>query len=294
MPRNKITTYFVAAFIILLSFLNFETTFAQEIATLEEVSPNTGSIGEEVNLQLWGDGFEILGKLVSVRIRGQELEIRGYRFVSNQLIEVLIWIPEQTPVGETEIRFIFDDKSTLDALFIVTEPGDREERRGTGRPALWGLTPNDGEVDTDIELYLEGENLYELGELIAVTISGLEIPVWEYGPESNETMVIYAYLPADAPRGDQSIAISFENAGIKENFYVNETSDDDFPIAVVIGVGVAVVAGGAMVGRSIRKRRKTKKERPTQPRMSVRFNVEVDIGTQSLQITDSDQTRPSR
>lgn len=306
MPRNKLKTFFLIAFIILFACLNYKPTFAQEIAILEEVSPNTGSIGEEVNLQLWGDGFDNLGELTSVRISGQALEIRGYRRVSNQLIEVLIWIPEQTPVGETEIRFIFDDKTVMDAFFIVTESGDRGETRRTeeprgqpppGEPVLWGLYPNEGDVDTDIELYLDGENLTNLGELIVVTISGFKIPVWEYSPESNESFVIYAYLPENTPLGYQTISIAFENAEMKEDFYVNAASDNDFPIAVVIGGGVAVAVGGATAIRRLRKPKRPKEtpeERPTQPRMSIKFNVEVDMGTQSLEITDSDQTRPRR
>jgi hypothetical protein len=396
MPRNKTSACVVTALIILFSFLNLNTTFAQQIASLEVVFPNTGSIGESVNLLLFGDGFDHLGDLAIVRIGSQELPIRNSRFVSNQLIEAVIFIPEQTPVGATEIRFIFDDKTVMDAYFIVTEPGDKEispvinriypqegqvdtemelfcegdrlfelERLGgviiggmaipvtpenatieseqsivisiylppetpigdteislyfdnysyrdyffvSGRetdreeprgPILWNLYPTDGEAGTNIELFLEGENLNELGDLIGVIIGRFKISEWDYDIESDESLVIYAYLPEDTPGGGQTITILFENAERTWDFFVSEPpepTEPDFPTTTVIIIGTVVIVGALLVRRGFRRRRarrEKQEERSTKPRASIRFNVEVDIGTQSVELTDPDQTRKSR
>ena len=384
MLRKKLSACFVAALIFLFASLNFKSAFAQEIPFLYGVYPQRGSLGTEVNLLLSGDGFHSLGELSSVQISGQEIPVLDYAVVSNQLIRVLILIPEQTATGETEISFLFDNMG-MDAYFVVIEGGDQkispvirqinpqdgqvdtemtlffegtrlfelgelggviigdveipvidgniesdqsmfiaiylpletpigeteisvffenysfEEfffvRRQGPRPEepgitnLRGLNPQEGEVDTEIELFLEGENLFELGGLIGVSISGIDIPVLDYEVESNESMVMRVYLPEDTPRGGQIIAIFFENAGLEESFFVSVPPE--IPIPTVVVVVVVVVVSGVLVGRFLRGRRiRTERldEKSTQPQAKIDFIVAVDPGTQSVELSEPSLT----
>lgn len=118
----RIKSFPVYGLAILVLALSTSTAIAQEIPTLFGVIPQEGQAGSEVRLTLDGTGFQALEGLDGVFISGVEVPVLGYDIASNERIEVLIFIPEETPIGETEISFLFGNFA-LDAFFIVVGPG---------------------------------------------------------------------------------------------------------------------------------------------------------------------------
>ena len=149
-------------------------------------------------------------------------------------------------------------------------------------------------MDTEIELFLEGENLFGVGGLIGVNLSGMDIPVLDYAIESDDAIVMRVYLPEDAPRGEQVITIFFENAGLEESFFVSVPPGFPIPPGVVVVVVVVVLGvGGVLVGRAVRGRRASKEkleEESTQTEMNIDFNVAVDTGVQTVELAEPSLT----
>lgn len=214
MLLKKLSACMVAALFFLLLSLNFKSAFAQEMPALYGVYPQRGSQGMAINLLLSGDGFHSLDELSSVHISGQEIPVLDYAVISNQLVWVLILIPESTATGEIEISFIFGNVG-MDAYFVVTEVEDQEFS-----PEILQIHPQDGEVDTVVELFIQGARLFELGELGGVIIGRVETPVIDYAIESDRSMIIAVYLPPETPIGETGIRVFFENHSFEEFFFV--------------------------------------------------------------------------
>jgi hypothetical protein len=292
MPPKKFNLHHLTAFLILILLLDFNTAFAQEGIYIDEVAPNQASPGQEIRLELHGAGFDNLEDLTAVRLSGVELEILDYNPLSDQLIEMMVFVPEQTPLGETEIRFIFE-QIALDAFFIVTEPGGPGEPGGPREPGvIYEIAPLQGQVDSDMELSIRGDRLPELGELGGVTIAKMDVPFWDYQVESEGSATVQVYLPPELPRGTASIALFYGNYSFDGRFTVNEAGEvveppgNDFSTLFIIFIGIAVVTGVVVVVRIARGRKPPTEEpedKPERPQAKIEFKVEVDPGRQSMQ-----------
>lgn len=297
MRKYKISVYLLSTILIFIMLLDVSAAFAQEGIYIDEVFPNQGSPGQEIRLELRGFGFDNLEDLTNVILSGVELEILDYDRLSNERIEVALFIPEQTPLGETEIRFVFE-QIALDAFFIVTQPGGQE----TGPPGITQISPQQGQADSDVELSLRGEFLFELGELVGVSIAGVEVPFWDYQAVSQGSATVWIYLPPELPRGNTGIALFYGNYNFEERFNVTEAFEVDgpdefgeptgngFSTIFIIFIGIAVVIGAVVVVRVARGRKpptEEPQERPEQPQAKIEFKVEVDPGRQSMESTRS-------
>lgn len=246
---------------------------------LRGLQPHEGLVDTEIELFLEGENLFELGELLNVSISGIDIPILGQASISDEALVVQVYLPPDLPTGETLIAFTFENDEYADSFAI--------RGREPGPPNLWGLSPQEGEVDTEVELFLEGENLLGLGGLIGVNIGGNDIPVLGHAIESNDAVVMRVYLPEDTPRGEQVMTVAFENAGLEESFFVRAAPASPIPPAVVVVVVVVVVgAGGVLVGRAIRGRRLPEEkpdEKPSQPEARVEFIVAVDPGRQSVE-----------
>jgi len=259
-------------------------------------SPKEGRIGTEIELYLEGENLLGLGELVGMTIAGMDVQILYYTNESNEISVAGVYLPPELPAGETEIVFFFENFGHEDRFFV-----DRREP-GTDfgdRPTLWNISPQEGEIDSEIELLLEGDNLFELGDLISVAIGGLDIPVFDNEILSNETVLINVFLPEETHLGRQTIIIAFENSEFSESFEVTEPIQTDFPtdILLIIGisivVGAAIIGGGILVTRSIKGRSSQKEkpdEHPEEPEPLIDFKVGMDYGNQSVEPTESSLT----
>ena len=225
MTRFKKSAFLVCVLVMLFSLLSFQTSLAQDFLSVYEVFPQRGGLGETVSLLLRGDGFESIGSLDAVLASGSELEVRAIDILSNDLMEVQVFIPQNTPLGITEIRFIFDDNA-YDAYFEVTEGGE-----GSISPVISELYPRDGQRDTDLSLFLEVFYLfdggeisaprYEWGEFVDMIIGGVEVTVYSIEiSESGELWEYRIYLPPETPVGETEISIYYENFSFRDFFLV--------------------------------------------------------------------------
>ena len=251
---------------------------------LRGLQPHEGLLDTEIELFLEGENLFELGELLNVSISGIDIPIVGQASISDEALVVQVYLPPDLPTGETRIAFTFENDEYADSFAIRgREPGPVEP----GTPNLWGLSPQEGEVDAEVELSLEGENLLGLGGLIGVNIGGMDVRVLSSDIVSNDAVVVRVYLPEDTRRGEQVMTVSFENAGLEEPFFVRAAPASPIPPAVVVVVVVVVVgAGGVLVGRAIRGRRLTEKkpdEKPSRPEAKVEFIVAVDPGRQSVE-----------
>lgn len=243
-------------------------------------SPREALLDSEVELNLEGENLSRLGRLDSITIAGFDVPILRYVADSDQSMVIGIYLPPDLETGETELGIYFENYSFEDSFFLRgREPGPVEP----GMPELWGLDPQQGDVDSEIELLLQGANLFGLGELVAVRLNEVDIPVLDYEIESDESLLLRLYLPEGTAGGDGTIAILFENAELVEDFFVSVPTG--IPIGPLIGVIVVVVT--AILGLRYLRGRRTPTERPeekpSQPQAEIDFIVSVDTGTQIVE-----------
>lgn len=202
-----------ACFMISLLLALGAPAYAQEAAELYELSPQEGELGSEVFLRLDGEGFDNLGELREVSIDGIVIPVINDAIVSNQLIEMTIEITENVPVGVREISFFYENGG-FDATFTVLEPG----RSAT--TILYGVSPQEGRLGTEMTLMLDGDGFFELGELIGVQINGLEVPLFSYDILANDTIEAFIGISEDVPTGEGEISFFFENNILDAYFVV--------------------------------------------------------------------------
>lgn len=204
------------ALLIILFVLNVKPALAQEMPVLYGVSPPEGHLGEELRLLLDGDGFFQLEALVSVNISGVRIPFSNYAIIDNQTIEVFLRIPEQTPTGEQEISFIFENEFGLDAPFVVLEPAGPSRES----PMLYGVSPQEGRPGEQLPITLDGEGLLQLGDPQAVVINGMDASLLDYNLASDQGIEVFVRIPEDAPPGEGDISFFFENGDLNAYFVV--------------------------------------------------------------------------
>lgn len=213
MVRIKRNVCFLILFFIIFGIMPINSAFAQDEPTLFGVFPEQGGLGMEVYVLLQGDGFDALGNLDGVVIYRQEIPVHDYVFISNQRVKVWIFIPENTPVGKTEITFLFG-AIRLDAYFMVMD--DREEIS----PQINQVSPQEGQVDSNLEFIFRGERLFEMGNLGGLFLGEAEIPVKDSALVDDSTLDMQVYLPPDIPPGETEISLFFQNSSFVDRFHV--------------------------------------------------------------------------
>ena len=181
------------------------------------VSPREGQWDSRLTLFFEGRGFTGLGELVALLIGDVEIPVESIQVESDGTMLMDIYLPVETPIGETQIALFFENASFTGPFFVIPREPEIDQ---PPPPLLSGIYPQDGQVDTEINLSLEGENLFNLGSLIAVNIGGLDLPVSSYQVVSDNLLEILIYLPGETPSGEQLISIFFENAGFENFFFV--------------------------------------------------------------------------
>lgn len=252
---------------------------------LFSLSPQEGLRDTEMELLLEGEGFFDLGEIWGVTIAGIDIPIRDQRTESDNTMVVAVYLPADLPTGDTGIAFYFED-NVFEDYFYMGEAQQGPEQPGL--PMLSAISPGEGQINTQVDLFLDGENFFELGDVLGVTIGGFEVPVQDYQVESNESMVVSVYLPEDTPRGDQRIVLFFENAEFEDDFSV--TAPPDILIWIV---GVLAAAGGFVGGRLTRPPRHGKENGGGKPDWSppnVEFVVHMDLGTVKAKLVEPSST----
>lgn len=212
--KNSIFLTFIALALVLVSF---KPAAAQNFPFIEVIYPQQGSQGTVVEMLVRGAGFESVQDLNAIILNGQEVPILDWAVLTDDAVKVQLMIPEESPIGETEIRFIFDDIA-MDAFFIVT---GRENV-----PFIEEFSPQEGQIDTDIPLSFIVSN-YNLGGFGGITIGYEEIPVNRINVnDSGEAWEFLVYLPTFLPPGDSVINLYFQNYTFSSYFLVfNEDID---------------------------------------------------------------------
>ena len=275
--------------------------------TLRRIFPQEGWVDSELLLTLEGESLLNLGSLIAVNIGGLDVPVSSYNIMSDNLLEIVLYLPVDTPPGEQSIAIIFENAGFEDFFFVIErEPGPIEP----ALPALNNLAPPQAEADTEIEMRLIGENLLDLGGLIRVHLSGSEIPVSHVDVISAEEVIVGIYLPEDTPTGEGRIEFEFENASLEAPFFVFPISQPPPstpppppglpPIAIIVflvaatGIlGVVAVAAIGIMGvgpwRLLRRPGKPTDQprgKPGQPAAEIDFIVSVDPGIQSVELAE--------
>ncbi len=211
---------------ILFLFENFESDAyfivmdqdeAQEMPLIAAYFPREGQRDSEMSLFFEGRGFPDLGEFGGLFIGDVEISIENVQVESDGSLRMDIYLPIETPLGETQIALFFENAGTEGPFIVFPSQPDIDEPR---IPALGGVFPQEGRLETELVLTLEGENLFNLGGLIAVNIGGHDIPVINHRIVSANSLEITIYLPGEIPVGDQFIAVFFENLGFEDYFLV--------------------------------------------------------------------------
>ena len=278
-------------------FFVFGPEFDQPLApSVFGYDPNEAPRDSEIEMILEGTAMPELGDLIGLTVAGVDLPILDYAVEGEEFAVVRTFLPPELPLGETRIAFYYEFYGPFTDIFQVNpaEPEPDEQRR----PMLYNVTPQDGELDSDLLLRLSGENLDALGELDGVWIGNFALPEADYEVLTSDAAVVYAYLPEDAPSDNQVITVAFENAEVSTAFFVR-TPPPAIPywllaIFGIVGiVGVAVVGGGILLVRALRGSRAPQEkpdERRTERKPRFDFKVEPDLGTQTIEPVDDSLT----
>ena len=210
--------FFRIAVLLALCFVVVNPALAQEFPRLRQVSPAEGHLGEELRLVLDGENLFMLEELTNVVIGEIQIPFWDYEIIDDQTSAVSIAIPEQTPAGETEITFVFNNDFPLDALFTVLEPEDF----GQASPQIYGVFPQEGRLGDQLHLTIEGENLSSIGDFYGADINDMGVEIVDYNLASDQVIEVLVRIPEDTPSGEGYIALYFENGGFEDYFIVFE------------------------------------------------------------------------
>jgi hypothetical protein len=186
---------------------------------LHQIFPREGELGSEVSLTLEGEGFDGLGELFGVGINDVEVPILDISDFTDQVIEVTVFIAEDVPVGEGEIAFFFENWEFFEYFYVF-------EADTTGpvgvEPQLYGVTPQEGELGSEVSLTLEGEGFAGLGELFGVGINDVEVQILDISDFTDQIIEVTVFIAEDVPVGEGKIAFFFENQDLFHDFFVFE------------------------------------------------------------------------
>lgn len=239
---------------------------------IRRMSPREAELGTEVEFFLEGQNLYELGGLLGVEIAGRNLPVLDNWEDSNERAVVWLYLPPELPEGEHGIVFFYENYGFEDGLLL---------RRGIGGEreiVIRDFSPREGEIDSDFDLYLEGENLYDLGELIGISVGGIDLDVWEYEFESDQRLWVNVYMPEETPLNQQPITFYFENWEHDDSFIVNEPSSVIPPEVLIFVIGGVGLTGAILIYRAIQKG----KDREIKKSPTFHVKPEVDLGKQTV------------
>jgi hypothetical protein len=246
------------------------------------ISPIEGQMDSEVEIVLEGENLYELGTLNGVEIAGRRVEVLDNWEESNQMAVVRVYLPGDLPEGMHGIVFYYENYG-YEASFLVRPPIG-----GETETVFYGLSPREGDVDTDFDLYLDGENLYELGDLEGVSVGGVDLEVWDYDFQSNQRLWVYVYMPEETPRNSQRITFYFENGEHSDSFVVNGPTGGIPPEILILIIGGVVVLGGmgvtsvVLIRRAIKKTKIEREDRQPDKRLNIKVEYKKDVGRQDV------------
>jgi hypothetical protein len=173
------------------------------------VSPQEGHPGEQIPITLDAQDLSPLGDLQAVHINEVEAQVLDYNLAPGQTPQVLVRVPPEAPLGEGAIDFTFENGDL--ATYFVVIPAEAPPPEAPVPISFRGISPPEGQVESELWLHLEGENLAQLGGLQAVQIDGSDLPVFDYRALSDQAIEVLVQIPADAPTGDGQMAFFFDN-----------------------------------------------------------------------------------
>ncbi|MEJ2513509.1 MAG: hypothetical protein P8Y72_18160 [Anaerolineales bacterium] len=245
------------------------------------ISPIEGQMDSEVEIVLEGENLYELGTLNGVEIAGRRVEVLDNWEESNQMAVVRVYLPGDLPEGMHGIVFYYENYG-YEASFLVRPPIG-----GETETVFYGLSPREGDVDTDFDLYLDGENLYELGDLEGVSVGGVDLEVWDYDFQSNQRLWVYVYMPEETPRNSQRITF-FENGEHSDSFVVNGPTGGIPPEILIFIIGGVVVLGGmgvtsvVLIRRAIKKTKIEREDRQPDKGLNIKVKYKKDVGRQDV------------
>lgn len=262
--------------------------WAQEPVYLRAVEPREGQPGQELELTLWGGGFEG-AREVQVTIGG--IEVLEAWVESDEVIIAHVFIPEDAPPGPrpVEVVAVFGPNEEfpagLDEGFFVLE---REAPPAPGRPALHRVEPREVTQGSEVELTLSGENFAEEME---VFIGGEGVEVYEWGVESPSRLIIRIGVSADAESGPRLVAVGTEGgwAELPDGLVVIEREAPPGPSPpppapppppgvppwLWAGAAVVLLGLGATIGRALTLRTRLTWERTAQLQWQLEATTEL-------------------
>ena len=87
---------------------------------IEDMFPQEGEPGSDVEITLVGASLARLGPPVRVEIGGVEVEIWDFNAEDANTLRMVIYIPGDVPLGDNDISFIFE-QAAFDEYFLVFE-----------------------------------------------------------------------------------------------------------------------------------------------------------------------------
>ena len=173
--------------------------------TLNSIDPNGAARGQEVEIGLFGSGFD---GATSHAISIGEFEILDTWVESDEVIHAVIIVPEGAEPGPRDVTVSFDfdgeyQEVGLEGGFSVLAPQE-------GESALYSLEPSEVEIGQEVEIRLLGSGF--------AGASGLQISIGEFEiassyVESDEVIRALIEIPADAEPGPRDVLLDLDFDG---------------------------------------------------------------------------------
>ena len=196
---------------------------------IASVSPREGVQDAEITLTLSGQRLSELGDFGGLLLGPLDIPVVDTHLESDRVLHVTFFLPVEAPLGEMPLAVFFLNAG-IEAPFLV-QPGISPPQQPEA-PAIKGLFPQQGRLESELVLTLEGEGFFSLGRLVAITIADVEAPVIQHQATSDNSLEISLFIPAETPPGEQSIAVFFDNARFESPFFVLEREPQ--PVAPTI------------------------------------------------------------
>lgn len=90
---------------------------------LQGYTPGEGQAGTELVMTLQGEGLSTLGDPADVIVGNVEIPVLDFAVIDDQTLQMGLFLPPETPAGEHEIQFFFENGS-LDGPFLVFGPDE--------------------------------------------------------------------------------------------------------------------------------------------------------------------------
>lgn len=115
---------------------------------LQSYTPREGQAGTELIITLQGEGLSTLGDPADVIVGNVDVPVLDFAVVDDQTLQMALFLPPETPAGEQEVSFFFENGG-FDGPFFVFGPDEEEPPDGAPPPPDDG-PPSDTGPDTTV------------------------------------------------------------------------------------------------------------------------------------------------